>query len=200
MGKLVVVVGNTGVGKTTLVKALCEQGDFICATEDLAGAPFQTQFSQEREKYALVNQLDFLLRRANEELRIRKDHRPGIQDGGLEEDFHIFTKLFHAKGYLTDAEYHTCERLYTLIRDFLPPPELIVWLQASPSVLAQRFEVRNRQLGIAQIEDMQAIEGLLKVWLNSLPPERLYIVDSEREDSTYPRSVGELLARLQGPG
>jgi len=29
MGKLIVVVGSTGVGKTALVRAFCKQGSFV---------------------------------------------------------------------------------------------------------------------------------------------------------------------------
>ena len=103
MGKLAAVVGNTGVGKTTLVEALCRQSDFVCATEDHEGRPFQELFTRDHQKYALANQLDYLLRRANQEMDIRQGEYPGIQDGGLDQDFHVFTRLFYQKG-LPDGE------------------------------------------------------------------------------------------------
>ena len=112
MGKLAVVVGNTGVGKTTLVEALCRQSDFVCATEDHEGRPFQELFTQDHQKYALANQLDYLLRRANQEKDIRQGEYPGIQDGGLDQDFHVFTRLFYQKGYLTESEFGICQRQY----------------------------------------------------------------------------------------
>ena len=196
MGKLAVVVGNTGVGKTTLVEALCRQSDFVCATEDHEGRPFQELFTQDHQKYALANQLDYLLRRANQEMDIRQGELPGIQDGGLDQDFHVFTRLFYQKGYLTEGEFGICQRLYKILRTFLPPPDLYILLMAPSDVVVERFEGRNRRLSIAQIEDMGTIEKLLENWLASVDREKLLVVDSVREDSSYSRSVGEMVSIL----
>lgn len=195
MGKLVAVIGNTGVGKTTLVEAICRQGDFVCATEENESRPYNELFSQNLKKYALVNQVDFLLFRAEQEIKIRKHNLAGIQDGGLEQDFHIFTKLFFENGHLSKDEFLICQRLYELIREFLPPPDLIVWLKAAPEVIADRFQERNRRLSIAQIKDIAAIDEFLHAWLDDLSPEKLVIIDSETEAGDYASSV-EMVSRL----
>jgi len=189
LGKLAAVVGNTGVGKTTLVEAICRHADYVCATEDHEGRPFQDLFTQDHQRYALANQLDYMLRRADQEIQIRKGYLPGIQDGGLDQDFNIFTRLFQQKGYLTGDEFNLCQRQYDLIRSFLPAPDLIVWLQASPDVIADRFQQRSRRLSIAQTGDIEAIEDLLSSWLKSTAAEKLFIVDGGEEDQLYESSI-----------
>ena len=198
MGKLVAVVGNTGVGKTTFVEAVCQNSNLLCGKEEHEGRPYNELFSQNLKKYALVNQVDFLLFRAEQEIKIRKNNLVGIQDGGLEQDFHIFTKLFFENGYLTKDEFLICQRLYELIREFLPPPDLIVWLKASPEVIADRFQQRDRRLSIAQIEDIALIDEFLHAWLDDLSPEKLVIIDSETEAEDYATSVEMVSSLLDG--
>jgi len=196
LGKLVAVVGNTGVGKTTFVEALCGDSGYICAKEDHEGRPFQELFSRDHKKYALANQVDYLLRRADQEIEIRQGMTAGVQDGGLDQDFNIFSKLFYQKGYLGDDEFNICLRLYELIRSFLPPPDLFIWLKASPDVIADRFKKRNRRLSIAQIEDIGSIDHLLHAWLCKLEPNRVLVVDSGKEGEDYPMSVNRIIQLL----
>lgn len=197
MGKLAAVVGNTGVGKTTLVEALCRQSDFVCATEEHEGRPFQELFTQDHQKYALANQLDYLLRRADQEMNIRQGEKPGIQDGGLDQDFQVFTRLFYQKGYLTEGEFGICQRQYRLVRSFLAPPDLIIWLKAEPQEIADRFQQRSRRLSIAQTEDIAAIEGLLSSWLDRIEPKKIIIVDGEKEDRQYAASIPLITSLLE---
>jgi deoxyadenosine/deoxycytidine kinase len=163
--------------------------------EEHEGRPFQELFANEHRRYALPNQLDYMLSRANQEINIRQGEFPGIQDGGLEQDFHIFTKLFHKKGYLTSDEFDICQRQYRLARSFLPLPDLVVWLKASPKVIAERFHLRNRRLNIAKTGDIAAIDDLLNSWLEQIDPEKLVVVDGEKEDQHYADSI-QVISKL----
>jgi len=120
MGKLIVVVGSTGVGKTTLVRALCKQGPFVAGLKEHGERPFQRVFKTDA-RYAHANQLDYLLLRADPERLLRHLPQTGLMDGGLEMDFHGFTRLFHARAWLTDAEFDLCKRFYHLVRTHQPP-------------------------------------------------------------------------------
>ncbi len=102
MGQLVVVVGNSGVGKTTLVNALARLAPFTVAREQHAERPFQALMKANPSRYALANQLDYLLYRAEQEQAIRQSPDIGLVDGGLDLDFYGFTQLFHHNGYLSD--------------------------------------------------------------------------------------------------
>ena len=197
MGKLVAVVGNTGVGKSTFVKAICQNSNFIPGIENHEHRPFQELFTQNHKKYALANQLDYLLLRADQEIKIRSSNLTGIQDGGLDQDFQVFTRLFYEKNYLTEDEFFICQRQYGLIREFLPPPEIIVWLKAPHDVIADRYQLRNRRLSIAQVEDLESIERLLTSGVGSLTTQKLLIIDSVQEDRRYSSSVKEFAFRLQ---
>jgi deoxyadenosine/deoxycytidine kinase len=167
MGKIVEIIGNTASGKTTLAKALFETGQFYCALEQHHERPFQSAMAIDHQRYALANQMDYLLLRAEQEQMLRNQDLPGIIDGGLEEDYFLFTHLFLHKGYLQLKEFELCERLYSTLRMNLGKPDLYIWLVVPVSVATQRFQSRSRQLEIAQTTDLDDIELLLQDWMRS---------------------------------
>src|SRR5215211_6162831 len=111
MSSLITIVGASGVGKTALVQALSKTGKFAIAYEQHAERPFQALFKKDAH-YALANQIDYLLLRAEQERLLRASPLIGLLDGGLDLDFYGFTRLFHSRGLLSDPEYDLCRRVY----------------------------------------------------------------------------------------
>lgn len=195
MNKLITFVGPSGVGKTTLAKALSERGGLELALEGHDERPFQALFKLDR-KFALANQVDYLLYRAEQESRLRKLDKTAVMDGSLDLDFHGFTRLFHAHGWLTDEEFNLCRRLYTLTRGLLPAPDLVVSLNAPAQTVEERLALRSR-INIASSEDADMLAQFIGEWLESLPAEKVLKLDTSHEGKEYPQSIGTILKRME---
>ena len=195
MGKLITFVGVSGVGKTTLAKALAKAGDFATGFEQHDSRPFQHLCDADK-RYTLHNQVDYFLLRAEQERALRADPLPALLDGGLDVDFHGFARLFHKRGYLDEAEFALCERLYAQLRLALPIPELIVYLTASEEIVHQRLAARDR-VNIATADDASLLKRFLKNWLDTLPDENVLYLDVSNVDVSYRALLPALLERIK---
>lgn len=194
MNKLIVIVGASGVGKTTLAQALSKKQNFAMAFEQHSERPFQELFKQ-NARYALANQLDYLLYRAEQERELRKSAVPALMDGGLDLDFYGFTRLFHTRGFLNNAEFDLCYRFYSFTRSLLPPPDLVIALSADAHIISQRLASRNR-INIASSEDAELLEEYVNKWLESIPESKIIKLNVSQENSEYTFSVPLILDKI----
>jgi len=198
MGKLIAIVGASGVGKTALVSALARAEHMAIAYEQHAERPFQSLFKNDAH-YALANQVDYFLLRAEQEQQLRASSVTGLIDGGLDLDFYGFTRLFHKRGLLTDPEFELCKRLYEFIRQALPRPELIIHLYADEETIARRLSERDR-INIASAEDTALFNLFLDQWLESLPAGQVLDLDVTHETLDYEKSISLILDRIRRAG
>jgi deoxyadenosine/deoxycytidine kinase len=204
MGKLVTVVGNSGVGKTTLVRQLCSAWPFEPALEQHGERPFQALFAADLKRYGFANQVDYLLLRAEQERAARSSDGVALHDGGLDLDCRGFARLFALNGYLTRAELELCERLYVALRTCLPPPDLVVYLEAPIETIRSRYLERSRSLEITRLADLPLLGELIDEWAATLPPERLLRVDAVSPEFGSPpyvdRLAQEIVRRVEADG
>jgi deoxyadenosine/deoxycytidine kinase len=144
MEKFVAVAGNIGVGKTTLVKKLCDNLAWTPFFEPESENPYLADFYRDMQTWAFHSQIFFLTRR----LRAHKDLylHPGsvIQDRSVYEDAEIFAHNLYKQHRIGERDYQTYQELYQVLVDFLPPPDLVIYIKASVPTLQQRIKQRGR--------------------------------------------------------
>ena len=126
MKKFVVVAGNIGVGKSTLVEMMC--GRLACQPfyEPVTENPYLADFYRDMNLWSFHSQIFFLTNR----LRIHHDlvRAPGsvIQDRSIYEDAEIFAYNLFLQGNFSERDYNTYRTLYRTLAEYLPPPDLLV--------------------------------------------------------------------------
>ena len=196
VGKLISIIGASGVGKTALVHVLAKNKIFQTAYEQHTERPFQALFKQDK-RFALANQMDYLLLRAEQEKVLRRNpSQIGLIDGGLDLDFHGFTRLFLSRNLLGQPEFDLCRRLYTHIRETLPQPELIVRLNADLETVNSRMVSRQR-INIASAEDTALFNSFLDEWLVDISSAQKLELDVTDETLDYQHSATSILEFIE---
>lgn len=144
MKKFVIVAGNIGVGKSTLVGLLSQRLGWQPFYEPEAENPYLTDFYQDMRAWAFHSQIFFLSRRLRTHRKLLDHPTSAIQDRSVYEDAEIFAENLHVQGLMTDRDYLSYRDLYQVLIEFLPPPDLVVYLRAGVPTLMHRIAQRGR--------------------------------------------------------
>jgi deoxyadenosine/deoxycytidine kinase len=137
--RYLVVEGPIGAGKTSLARRLASRLAADVLLEQPAENPFIARFYQDMARYALPTQLFFLFQRAR---MIEPLKQPDLFSRPTVADFLLDKDLLFARVTLSGDEFALYQKIYESLRPQAPAPELVVYLQASPAVLAERVKRR----------------------------------------------------------
>ncbi len=196
MKRFIALAGNIGVGKSTLVRLLCEQMGWEPFYEPVTENPYLADFYQDMQSWAFQSQIFFLTHR----LRIHRQllNFPGsvIQDRSVYEDAEIFAQNLFIQGSITARDYDTYLDLYHILTEFLPPPDLVIYLRSSVNTLLQRIALRNRdyERTIAPVY-LEQLNKIYEDWINHFTLCPVLVVPADDLDYVaHPRHL-ELIIR-----
>src|SRR5512139_438395 len=124
MKKFVAIAGNIGVGKSTLVTLLCDRLDWQPFYEPVAENPYLADFYADMRAWAFHSQVFFLTRRLRAHRKLLDHPTSVIQDRSVYEDAEIFALNLYRQGQIDSRDYKTYWELYSVLTQFLPPPDL----------------------------------------------------------------------------
>ncbi len=183
MKKFIAVAGNIGVGKSTLVQRLCEQLGWEPFFEGVVDNPYLADFYQDMQAWAFHSQVFFLSRRLHDLRRLMDFPQTVVQDRSVYEDAEIFAKNLYRQGFISDRDWQTYRELYQVLTELLPPPDLVVYLNASVPVLLQRIAQRGREYEKNIAPDYLArLNILYDEWLADFALCPVLIVPADRLD------------------
>jgi deoxyadenosine/deoxycytidine kinase len=166
MNKFIVVAGNIGVGKSTLVQMLCQKLDWAPFYEPETENPYLADFYQDMSRWSFQSQVFFLARRLHVHYQILHFSGSVIQDRSIYEDAEIFARNLNLQANLSDRDYATYRSLYQTLVEFLPPPDLVIYLRSSVDTLINRIAMRNRdyEKSISR-QYLEQVNGLYNEWI-----------------------------------
>jgi len=145
MKPIIWVEGIIGSGKTTLAERLSMRA----LHEPVESNPYLAPFYQEPKRWAFAMQLHLMAERfglqqlAVGEALSGERYQGVILDRGLPGD-RVFARLHTLEGNISELEWQTYERWYTIMAASLRPPALIIFLDVNPRVAHARVTRRAR--------------------------------------------------------
>ncbi len=138
----ITIEGNIGAGKTTLANKLSDDFNMRLLLEQFADNPFLPKFYVEPEKHAFPLELSFLAERYSqlkEELVKQDMFKPKVIS-----DYYFLKCLIFAKTNLKEDEFDLFSKLFHIINQSLPKPDLFVFLYHPIENLQKNIQKRGR--------------------------------------------------------
>jgi len=164
--RFVTVAGNIGVGKSTLVELLSKRLGWEPFYEPVGENPYLAEFYRDMRSWAFHSQMFFLTRRLRAHRQLLDHPTSAIQDRSVYEDAEVFAQNLYLQRHMTERDYQTYRELYQILTDFLPPPDLVIYLRASIPTLERRIALRGRDYEKQiQPEYLHRLSALYEAWI-----------------------------------
>jgi deoxyadenosine/deoxycytidine kinase len=195
----IAIEGPTGVGKTVVLERLAQMVEATTVTEECGENPFLKPFYEGRAGTAFQTEVFFLLsrfRRQQELLQRQLFSSVTLCDYVFEKS-RLYSYL-----NLEDAELVIFEKLYGMLVESVPQPDLVVYLQASPERLAERVHQRGRAEDHAISEEyLQEICRAYNHYFFHYSRTPLLVVNTTELDlATRTDQVDDLIRQIEGMG
>lgn len=138
----ITIEGNIGAGKTTLSHLLAKRYNSRLILEAFADNPFLSKFYENPSQYAFPLELFFMAERYKQLKELI--HTKDLFQSVTITDY-LFTKcLLFAKVNLPEEEFRLYQKLFEIIHQQIPQPEILVYLHVPVNKLQQNIRKRNR--------------------------------------------------------
>jgi len=197
--RYVVLAGNIGVGKSTLVDLLCRRLDWSAYYEPVAENPYLKDFYSDMQRWGFHSQCFFLTHRAISHRGLSLEPSSVVQDRSIYEDAEVFARNLFMQGQLSARDYQVYRDLYQVFVSLLPPPDLVVYLRASLPTLRQRIGVRARRFE-QSIPDsyLEGLGLLYEDWIGSFQLAPVLAVETDELDfNNHSADLETVVARIE---
>ena len=197
--RLVLVAGNIGAGKTSLTERLGARLGWRTAYESVADNPYLPDFYADMKTWSFHLQVFFLGHRAEQHLELSRDPHSAIADRSIYEDAHIFARALHHMGNISERDYQAYRRVFDLLTQSLPSPDLLIYLKCPVPVLMERISQRGRAIESGITADyLSLLESFYEDWLATFDICPVLTIPSDDLDFVHkPRHLGIVVQRIQ---
>ena len=138
----IAVEGTIGVGKTSLARILANVLSGRLILEEFEDNPFLKEFYQDRKRWAFQTQINFLISRYYQQLRLQQVDL--FADKIISDYMFAKDKLF-AQTSLDDNEMALYQKLASIFEKNITYPDLVIFLQSDTDRLMHNIKKRGRE-------------------------------------------------------
>ena len=179
----IAIAGNIGSGKTTLTTLLSKHYGWEPQFEDVDDNPYLNDFYKDMQRWSFNLQIYFLNSRFGQVQEIHKGNKDVIQDRTMYEDAHIFAPNLHAMGLMSTRDFENYQSLFKLMNNFIPAPNLLIYLRSSVSNLVDQIQKRGRDYeNSIRIDYLSRLNERYEAWISSYDRGHLLIIDVDNLD------------------
>ena len=199
MKKYLSIAGNIGVGKSTLVHMLCEKLGWQPFYEPVVENPYLGDFYRDMSTWSFQSQVFFLAHRLHIHLQVGDHPDNVVLDRSIYEDAEIFAHNLFLQGQFSERDYETYRSLYESLVEFLRPPDLLIYLQASVTTLQQRIFQRKRDYELSISPDyLERLNVLYEKWINGFTLCPVLVIPADDLDYVaHPSHLELILDKIQ---
>lgn len=194
----IAVAGNIGAGKSSLTAQLAEHFQWTPFYEANAENPYLADFYEDMARWSFHSQVFFLGKRLEHHYQLMQHQGIVVQDRTVYEDAEIFARNLYEQGTMGERDYEVYRRLYKAVSAFLPPPSLIIYLQADVETLMTHIRKRGRDYE-RQIDPLylERLNRLYDEWIDDWTLCQVLRVNMDELDFQYrPSDFSEIAARV----
>lgn len=176
-----VIEGNIGVGKTSLVNRLASDTNARVIFEQFADNPFLPRFYEKPEQYAFPLEMSFLAERFHQ---LKNDlSTPDLFKKSVIADYHISKSMIFASATLEEDVFRVYRKIYNELLQRLPKPNLYVYLHKPVSVLLKNINKRGRNYEQSIRADyLKQIETAYFKYFRQNPAMNVLMIDAGKLD------------------
>tara|TARA_Y100001978_G_scaffold149618_1_gene134696 strand:- start:433 stop:1047 length:615 start_codon:yes stop_codon:yes gene_type:complete len=179
----IAIAGNIGSGKTTLTTLLSKHYAWEPQFEDVDDNPYLNDFYKDMQRWSFNLQIYFLNSRFGQVQEIHKGNKDVIQDRTMYEDAHIFAPNLHAMGLMSTRDFENYQSLFKLMNNFIPAPNLLIYLRSSVSNLVEQIQKRGRDYeNSIRIDYLSRLNERYEAWISTYEHGHLLIIDVDGLD------------------
>lgn len=189
--RFLLVAGNIGAGKTSLTDRLAARLGWQAAYESVADNPYLADFYADMRTWSFHLQMYFLGHRAEQHRRMALSPISAVCDRSIYEDAYIFARALYQMGNMTERDYLAYRRLYQVVVEQLPVPDLLLYLEASVETLLTRIRGRDRAIETGITADyLGLLNSFYGDWLADFDLCPVLTIPADRLD--FVRQTGHL--------
>ena len=195
----IAIAGNIGSGKTTLTQMLTERYHAKAYLEEVDN-PYIGDFYEDMNRWSFNLQICFLGNRIRQTMEMLRESKTGVilQDRTIYEDAYIFAGNLHEMGLMSGRDIETYMKIFGLVTELVPKPDLLIYLKASVPTLISQIRKRGREYEMnIDAAYLQRLNDKYNHWMDTIYDGEVLTIDKDREDFVSDASGFEsICARL----